>query len=139
MRFLPTYFGITFNPSMSSFGADVSLSSSDGKFSSIKSSFRTAVNSPLFVKNLASLFNGNIAVSHKTWALARVACPQRPTSLLGLNHLRLKPSSRLIKKAVSDKFISPATLCIHASSFGKGSMHTAAGLPENILSVKAST
>ena len=42
-------------------------------------------------------------------------------------------------KAVSDRFISLATDCIHRASAGPPSRHTAAGLPANTLSAKAST
>jgi phosphoribosylpyrophosphate synthetase len=42
-------------------------------------------------------------------------------------------------QAVSDRFISAATDCIHASVAGASRMHTAAGLPRNRSVVKAST
>src|SRR5207247_6319455 len=42
-------------------------------------------------------------------------------------------------KAVSDRFISRATSCIHRSSRGAGKTQTAAGFPRNGVSVNAST
>ena len=49
------------------------------------------------------------------------------------------PVSRRTRKAVSDKFISRAILCIHTASAGAGKTHTAAGLPPNASLVNAST
>jgi hypothetical protein len=43
------------------------------------------------------------------------------------------------RKAVSDRFISAATRCIQAGSAPASSRQTAAGLPANGSSVKAST
>ena len=57
-----------------------------------------------------------------------------------LNHRRSKAaSSRRTRKAVSDRFISRATRCIHDASAGPGSRHTAAGLPLKGSPVNAST
>jgi hypothetical protein len=56
-----------------------------------------------------------------------------------VNHRRSKQPSFRIRKAVSDKFISRATSCIHEASRGSASKHTAAGLPANGASVKEST
>src|SRR4051812_24796067 len=82
------------------------------------------------------------AASHRTWALASVACPQRSTSTVGVNQRKSKAhasSTRRTRNAVSDRFISRATCCIHVSSRLCGRMHTAAGLPLNGTAVKAST
>ena len=49
------------------------------------------------------------------------------------------PSGARCKKAVSDRFISAATACIHSAAAGEPSTHTAAGLPLNASAVKAST
>ena len=56
-------------------------------------------------------------VSQSTCALASVACPQRSTSTSGVNQRRSNsPSGAGRTKAVSECFISAATVCIHASS-----------------------
>lgn len=74
---------------------------------------------------------------------ARVACPHRSTSSSGVNHLR-SYSLRLAvpglgaKKSVSERFISDAIACIALSGIHSASGQTAAGFPENGLSVKAS-
>ena len=84
---------------------------------------------------------GTCPSSQRTCAVARVAWPQRSTSVFGVNHRRLKragPSSR-VANAVSDRFISAATSCIHRGSRGSERTQTAAGLPEKRRSVKAST
>ena len=78
-------------------------------------------------------------MSYRTCALARVACPHRPTSATGVNQRSPYPAAWGSTKAVSDRFISLATDCIHRASAGPASRHTAAGLPANTLSAKAST
>jgi hypothetical protein len=55
-----------------------------------------------------------------------------------VNQRNPKPSGCASRKAVSDRFISPATACIHAASAGPSSSITAAGLPPKTVSVKAS-
>ena len=45
----------------------------------------------------------------------------------------------LLTKAVSDRFISAAICCIRSSESVSSGMHTAAGFPENLLVVNAST
>ena len=45
----------------------------------------------------------------------------------------------LLMKAVSDRFISAAICCIRSSGSVSSRMHTAAGFPENLLVVNAST
>ena len=79
--------------------------------------------------------------SHSTCAVASVACPQRSTSTRGVNQRNgsWSAASSTTTKAVSERFISAATASIHASSRGASSTHTAAGLPRNGCSVKAST
>ena len=52
---------------------------------------------------------------------------------------RSYPSSRRETKAVSERFISAATSCIHVASRSPSRRHTAAGFPANGLPVKAST
>src|SRR4051812_34841444 len=62
------------------------------------------------------------------------------TSTVGENQRRSQsPSSRRTRNAVSERFISRATACIHSPSGYASSTHTAAGLPANAVSVKAST
>ena len=76
-----------------------------------------------------------------TWALAKVAWPQRGTSATGVNQRsRRTPSeSGRCTKAVSDRFISWAIRSRPSSETLSASKHTAAGLPPNGLSVNAST
>lgn len=72
-------------------------------------------------------------------ALASVACPQRPTSTVGVNQRSAHASVRRSRNAVSAWFISRATSCIHRLSRSSVSTQTAAGLPLKAVSVKAST
>ena len=69
-------------------------------------------------------------------AEANVACPHKFTSQAGENHLILLLDKST--KAVSDKLFSAAIFCINTSS-SKSEKITAAGLPEKISLVKAST
>src|SRR6185503_18073052 len=94
---------------------------------------------PLFVSKSALSSGPSAPVSQSTCALASVACPQSATSTAGVNQRRRKPSPSGCRNAVSLRFISPATRCIHASSRGPDNTHTAAGLPPNGFAVKAST
>src|SRR6266540_299356 len=59
--------------------------------------------------------------------------------MAGVNQRRSKPSSCLTRNAVSERFISRATLCIQPTSRATGKRQTAAGLPANGVSVNAST
>ena len=72
-------------------------------------------------------------------AVARVACPHKSISTLGVNHLRKNLSLSFIKKAVSDKLFSRAIDCITSSGNQSTKGQTAAGFPENNLLVNAST
>src|SRR2546425_707069 len=51
--------------------------------------------------------------SQSTCALAIVAWPHRSTSTVGVNQRRLNPSATGTRNAVSARFISRATCCIH--------------------------
>src|SRR5436305_1381080 len=111
-----------------------------GKSSSIHSPSGSAPSTPLRVWKRMALVFGTGPACHRTWALARVAWPQRSTSTVGVNQRRSQsPSGRAVMNAVSDRFISRATACIQASSGTASRTHTAAGLPAKGRSVKAST
>jgi hypothetical protein len=79
-------------------------------------------------------------------AVASVAWPQRLVSTSGVNQRSAQSASSLVPagsgwaNAVSDRRSSAATCCIHASSghVSASSRQTAAGLPANGRSVKAS-
>ncbi len=73
--------------------------------------------------------------------MARVAWPQRGTSTAGVNHRSfLTPSlSGDCTNAVSERFISAAMACILSLERGSANRQTAAGFPEKMLFVKAST
>ena len=78
----------------------------------------------------------------RTCAVANVACPHRSTSDPGVNQRSSHSPATTVdgwQKAVSERFISRATSCIHSSSAGAFRMQTAAGLPLKGRSVKAST
>ena len=77
--------------------------------------------------------------SQSVWAAASVAWPQRSTSTVGVNQRSRHPSPSFRRKAVSERFISAATDCSHASARSSGRMQTAAGFPANGRSVNAST
>ena len=53
-------------------------------------------------------------LSQSQCALASVACPHSATSAPGVNQRRRNPSSSGTRNAVSERFISRATCCIHA-------------------------
>src|SRR5436305_1488860 len=111
-----------------------------GKSSSIHSPSGSAPSTPLRVWKRMALVFGTGPACHRTWALARVAWPQRSTSTVGVNQRRSQsPSGRAVMNAVSDRFISRATACIQASSGTASRTHTAAGLPAKGRSVNAST
>ena len=113
---------------------------SAGKSSSIQSRSRAARRTPERVSKRRTASSGSVRSSHSTWALARVACPQRSTSTAGVNHRRAyTPGDRRRRNAVSERFISPATLRIQVSSTGWESRQTAAGLPWNNSRENAST
>ena len=114
---------------------------SAGKSIQMVPSDRAAVSTPLAVWKLALVAAASVPVSHNTCALASVACPHNATSVSGVNHRRAKcdsPSAGA-RNAVSERFISAATDCIHDSSAGESRMHTAAGLPRNGSVANAST
>jgi hypothetical protein len=56
-----------------------------------------------------------------------------------VNHRSEDASLEGSTKAVSDRFISAATSCIHADFTGRSSTQTAAGLPRKRSPVNAST
>ena len=119
-------------------GAGAGPAGRAGKSSTIRPSSRRAVSGPLSESNRTGAAGSTSPVSYRMWALARVACPHRLTSATGVNQRSPYPAARGSTKAVSDRFISPATDCIHRASAGPSSRHTAAGLPANTLSAKAS-
>src|SRR4051794_36186678 len=111
-----------------------------GKSSSIQSPSGWAPRTPLRVWNCSGPPLAAWPSCQRTWALARVAWPQRSISRVGENHRKFQsPSSRRTRNAVSDRFISRATACIQSSAGYASSTHTAAGLPAKGRSVKAST
>ena len=88
-----------------------------------------AVSTPLFVWNAAVWSRAQWPPSHSACALASVAWPHSSTSTAGVNQRRrthrLRDGTR---NAVSERFISAATFCIHAASAAAGSRTTAAGI-----------
>src|SRR5262249_41859087 len=120
-------------------GAGAGRAGRAGKSSTSRPSLRRAVSGPLTESNRTGPVGSACPVSYRMWALARVACPHRPTSATGVNQRSPYPAARGSRKAVSDRFISLATDCIHPASAGPPSRHTAAGLPANTRSAKAST
>ena len=133
--------------SASPWGTSTATLGSAGKSSSIApSTQRVAVSSPLAVRKRAGSVGATRPVSQRTWALASVACPHSATSTVGVNHRSSSsaPSPSpftgvVTTNAVSERFISAATACIHCSSAGASRRHTAAGLPRNASLVNAST
>ena len=119
-------------------GGSQGLALSAGKSISIRSPRRVARSRPLSVSNSAGSSGSRIPSSHSACALARVAWPQSSTSTAGVNQRRPNASPMGCRKAVSDRFISRATSCIHSGWAGPSSRHTAAGLPRNGRSVNES-
>jgi len=79
-------------------------------------------------------------VSHKTWALAKVACPHSSTSTDGVNQRKFETVGLLDKEGrLREVHLACQVFAIHVSSAGFGSTQTPAGLPANGRSVKAST
>src|SRR5437764_1301816 len=119
------------------------LTGSAGKSSSTSSPARVAASTPLRVSKRAVSSAARRSVSHRTCALARVAWPHRSTSTVGVNQRSSKcPGSSATTgrtNAVSERFISAATACIHAGSAGASRRHTAAGLPVKGPDANAST
>src|SRR4051794_36429888 len=74
-------------------------------------------------------------------AVAKVACPHRSTSVRGVNHRNHLGSvlSVTSTNAVSDRFNSAATDCIHASLGDPSNGTTPAGFPEYGEELNAST
>ena len=77
--------------------------------------------------------------SNNVNAAARVACPHSSTSDMGVNQRIAKGVDPKLTKAVSDRLFSAAIDCIVSAGNASSSRHTAAGLPENNVSVNAST
>src|SRR5437660_5176142 len=119
------------------------VTGSAGKSSSTPSPRLVAVSVPLRVSKFAGFPSVWGSVSQRTCALARVAWPHRSTSTVGVNQPSSKCPGSLATtgrtNAVSDRFISAATACIHAGSAGFSSRHTAAGLPVKGPDANAST
>lgn len=74
-----------------------------------------------------------------TWAAASVACPQRSTSIDGVNQRSAKLSPWSMMNAVSARLFSRPIACITSSLSHSSRGQTAAGLPKNTRSVNAST
>src|SRR2546426_8994278 len=80
--------------------------------------------------------------SAREWKPAIVACPQRGTSVVGVNHRIRRSASGLVggrMNAVSERFISLAIPCISRSLKLPPSGTTPAGLPVCGVVVNAST
>ena len=69
-------------------------------------------------------------------ALPEIIDPEQPLTHAGMLLTSIACATR---NAVSDRFISAATVCIHSASAGLRSTQIAAGLPAKAVSVKAST
>ncbi len=93
---------------------------------------------PLRVEN-TTRFRSGVSSVIKTNALAKVACPHRSTSVVGVNQRNANPSASGTKKAVSDRLFSAAIFCISGAGSHAPSGQTAAGFPPNGWFVKAST
>src|SRR6202051_1472365 len=100
---------------------------------------RKAFRMPLLVENWIASSGLAIPCCQRTRADAKVACPHRSTSTLGVNQRRSKPPEFLTRNAVSDWFISLATFFRQGSSLQAGKRQTTAGFPAKAWSVKAST
>ena len=98
-----------------------------------------AVSRPLREENRIAVPASSSPSCTSTWAAAQVACPQRVTSTCGVNHRISQPSFIRERNAVSERFISRATSCIHASVTGWSVIQTPAGLPAKGREVYAST
>ena len=130
-RVCPTQSGSARSARASSGGASMAVAGVAGKSISIQpSARRRALKRPLRVSKRASASGARCPSSQSTCALARVAWPQSATSVVGVNQRRSNPSSCGSRNAVSERFISRATSCIHASLGNASSTQTAAGLPE---------
>src|SRR3990167_6295660 len=110
----------------------------------IRSPRADAVSVPLRVEKFSAL-SCTLCSCNRTAAVARVACPHRSISTFGVNHRSRRwpggapsvPTGQT--KAVSDRANSAAIACNVASCSDRCNKHTAAGLPRNGRSVKAST
>ena len=65
---------------------------------------RTHISQPDWVSNRAASVLASRPVSHKAWALARVAWPQRATSVVGVNQRKSQPVSPRIRSPRGDGF-----------------------------------
>jgi hypothetical protein len=77
--------------------------------------------------------------SNNTLALAKVACPHRLISKVGVNHLMDIGLSLIFTKAVSERLFSDAIDCIKLSEITDSKITTAAGFPEKRVDANAST
>lgn len=92
---------------------------------------------------LLGLQNRKMNMKHSTCDVAFVDYEALGPWVLGWTYVAVEkflscPSANSTN-AVSDKFISAAIFCLRVSFKSASSKHTAAGFPENGLSVKAST
>ena len=74
-----------------------------------------------------------------TKAVASVAWPQSSTSIAGVNQRRFQSLPSATTNAVSLRLFSAAIDCINSVGRKRSSRITAAGLPANTRSAKAST
>src|SRR5215467_12159662 len=135
----PTYCGSFSNDSNKPGGGCVGTTLNAGKSIKKTEPYRSTGSAPLRVEKRTLARSASFPSSARTTDAAKVAWPHSSTSAFGVNQRRSKPSSRVTRKAVSERFISIATCCSHWSSFHSSSGTTAAGLPAKDRSVKAST
>ena len=115
------------------------LGGSRGKSRYMMSISIEARSNPLALVNSIVLEVARYPSSNNINAAARVACPHSSTSDIGVNQRIAKGIAPKLTKAVSDRLFSAAIDCIVLAGNASSSRHTAAGLPENNVSVNAST
>ncbi len=109
----------------------------EGKSMLRRSPSRVTVRFPLSVLNVRRFADGKV-YRKRTCAAAKVACPHRSTSTVGVNHRSGIASSRGTTNAVSARLFSAAIALRTSSGNHASSKTTAAGFPPNIRFVKAS-
>jgi len=81
----------------------------------------------------------SFAVSQSAWAAATVPCPHSASSAVGENQRSANVFGAPSTKTVAGRLSSAASACMNAAERGRSSRQTAAGLPRNGASAKAST
>ena len=114
------------------------VAGSEGKFILIMSCSRRTSSTPLRVANEILSSQSTRPTSQSANAVAKVACPHRSTSATGVNQRSPYPSPLGQVNAVSERFISAAICCIQSAGGSTSGRQTAAGLPVNGSSAKAS-